>query len=411
MAYESVDEPVRGAQAFSQQDDRHVQSQAAILLLLRSQLVFAREYVETQRASGLSTDLRWDEVGRTATMDLAGEDLEDFPVPWLSDVTERFGTDAVDRLRQRFGEDAVDAIMERNPDVVAEILPVLAQELFEDHEPMSAALVLEVCLRHPDPLVRAAAAGTYLELSTGETQQGALRALLEGTSDPDPEVCDMAATLLGDSVPRHPRLAELASEAQTGEGLEPLHTALLVHGTWARKATWWQPGGDFHSYIAGKVRQDLYSGHDRFEWSGGYNDQDRAIAGSRLSAWCLDHHRMDVDCIIAHSHGGSVAMMATWSGLRIGELVLLSCPVHQPSGFRKDDLSSLATSNGRYLPDFSRVARIESIRVRLDRVIIADRGGQRFRNANIREHVVGWLKHGTTHDPDTWQRHGIDQWI
>jgi pimeloyl-ACP methyl ester carboxylesterase len=302
--------------------------------------------------------------------------------------------------------------MRSDPGFIGNVLPVVAVDLFERHDVFSAAVVLEVCLRHPDPLVRAAAGGTYLELSFDEEREGALRTLVAGTFDPDPEVRDMAATLLADSVPDHPRLEELGGGELPGGGGAPLQTALLIHGTWAASSSWWQPGGGFNNYILRNVRPDLYVLNDRFGWSGRYSNQERALAALRLSAWTAAHGSMRIDCVIAHSHGASVAMMATWAALQIDELVLLSCPFHLPKRFDKKVLSSLETSDCRYLPNFANVKRIESIRVRLDRVILADRGGQRFDLAPIHENPpVGWFDHSATHNPATWLRYGIDKWV
>jgi hypothetical protein len=50
------------------------------------------------------------------------------------------------------------------------------------------------------------------------------------------------------------------------------HTSLLVHGTWARNDSWWQPGGSLHAYLLPTILPDLYAGADRFDWSGGYSD-------------------------------------------------------------------------------------------------------------------------------------------
>jgi pimeloyl-ACP methyl ester carboxylesterase len=96
--------------------------------------------------------------------------------------------------------------------------------------------------------------------------------------------------------------------------------------------------------------------------------------------------------VFAHSHGGSVAMLASQAGTRIDRLVLLSCPVHWP----------------KYAPDFARVSRTVSIRVHLDLVILADGGGQRFHDGRIEENVLPvWFDHFTTHDPDTWERYDL----
>jgi hypothetical protein len=95
--------------------------------------------------------------------------------------------------------------------------------------------------------------------------------------------------------------------------------------------------------------------------------------------------------LITHSHGGSVAMLATQNGLNTGPLVLLSCPVHPI-----------------YMPDFSRTGPVLSIRVKLDLVILADGGGQRFNDPRITEKILPiWFDHSATHDPAVWRRHSL----
>lgn len=85
-------------------------------------------------------------------------------------------------------------------------------------------------------------------------------------------------------------------------------------------------------------------------------------------------------------------MLATHQGLDVGKLVLLSCPVHRH----------------KYLPDFNRVGEVVSIRVRLDLVILADGGGQRFRHPRIREEVLPlWFDHSASHEPDVWRRFDV----
>ncbi len=407
MPYEPVEQPVLGSRAFEEQSDSFLQSQATILLLLRSQLAFAREYVEARAAAGLPLGQRPEAVGRQATLELAEADLTEFPVPWLRDWGPRFGSGPVDALRRRFGRSMIDEVLEGSPEAVSEVLPPLAHELFDDSQLFAAALVLEVCRQHPDSLVRAAAAGAYMELSEGTQRLSALDTLVDTTFDTDPEVRDVAAALLAGLLPAHPRLVDLGGGGPSDATSGPLRSTLLVHGTWARNQRWWRPGGDFHNYIRTKVRTDLYSRKDCFGWSGRYSDQERALGALDLIDWVRGHGSKKVD-VIAHSHGGSVAMMATWGGLKIDELVLLSCPVHWPRRSR----GSLRSSNRRYLPDFRRVRRIESIRVHLDRVILADRGGQLFYGVPIHENPpVGWFHHGLTHDPSTWQRYGVDRWI
>ncbi|MBI3411974.1 MAG: hypothetical protein HY040_26895, partial [Planctomycetes bacterium] len=74
------------------------------------------------------------------------------------------------------------------------------------------------------------------------------------------------------------------------------------------------------------------------------------------------HNEAGLD-LIAHSHGASVCMLATQLGMQMGKLVLLSCPVHVD----------------QYMPNFANIQKgVYSIHVKLDLVILADRGGQKF---------------------------------
>ncbi len=89
-------------------------------------------------------------------------------------------------------------------------------------------------------------------------------------------------------------------------------------------------------------------------------------------------------------------MLASQAGLDIKELVLLSCPVHVP----------------KYQPDFSRIKKVVSIRVHLDLVILADRGGQHFNDPRIKENVLPiWFNHSATHDRTVWQRYTVPPWL
>jgi hypothetical protein len=104
---------------------------------------------------------------------------------------------------------------------------------------------------------------------------------------------------------------------------------------------------------------------------------------------------LQIPDLFAHIHGGTVGHLATLRGLRLDRLVLLSWPVH-----------------AEWFPDFANVARIIDVRVHLDLVIIADRGGQTFtpppeQAGKVTSHVNGWFEHGDTHEPEYWQRHGL----
>jgi hypothetical protein len=377
---EYVDQPISGPEAFRQTGTAAVESQAALLLLLGRQL-------------------RGDDQAlavRAAAADMSGvieavpaDDLAQFPVPSLRPSRDRVGVALVEaRLAERYGARIVRHAtipQEKRADVLGD----LAQTLFESPQPITAAQLMEASLRSPDELTRVAAAAAYFELSTRPKRL--LSVLLRGTRSEDTLVQTVAATALARVAPEHPRLRQMTRAKTVRSGGEASHSALLVHGTFARSHEWWQPGGSFHSYLKSNVRPDLYSAGDRFEWSGGYSDAARDLGARDLRTWVEDRNLQGLD-LFGHSHGANVIMQATKFGLRAGELVLLSCPVHV----------------AKYLPDFARTTRVVSIRVHLDLVILADFGGQRFRHPQIHENVLPiWFDHGASHNPQVWRDNNV----
>ncbi len=254
----------------------------------------------------------------------------------------------------------------------------------------TGAQLLEACLSDPDELTRVAAAASYFDLTTEPRELLAI--LAQGTYSGNRLTAEVALTALAQVAPEHPRLLELVRQGLSQAENSLPQTSLLVHGTWARTESWWQPGGDFHTYLLTTVRPDLYSEPDRFEWSGGYSDAARSVGGADLADWLVEKSAKGAD-LFAHSHGGSVAMLASHDArVTMKELVLLACPVHVP----------------KYLPNFSQVSKVVSIRVRADLVILADRGGQRFSHPKITEHVLPiWFDHSAPHDPEVWKKYDV----
>jgi len=58
---------------------------------------------------------------------------------------------------------------------------------------------------------------------------------------------------------------------------------VIVHGTFAKNSSWYQPGRDFHRYIKRNVYPDIYSGDDYFFWSGRYALKDKDLKRITLS--------------------------------------------------------------------------------------------------------------------------------
>ena len=381
MAYEQVTRPLTGPEAFQETSDTAALSQAAVLLLLGNQLRGDAQLLQT-RAFAVT---RGEIVGP-----LPDEDLAEFPVPQLRPTGERFSVQQVQSgLRQQGVKTRMMLAATPKEPVAANTLAAITDRLYQSPEPATAAELMEACLQSPQELTRVAAASSYIELSTEPVRP--LKVLERGAQSTDSLVREVAATALARHYPESPTLRRLTRKARPSARGRPSHTSLIVHGTFARNESWWQPGGDFHSYLVQNVRSDLYSANDRFEWSGGYSDGARAIAATELRTWVNQRNLNGLD-LFTHSHGGNIAMLASQAGLNIGTLVLLSCPVHVD----------------KYFPAFDRVGKTVSIRVRLDLVILADGGGQRFSDPRIQEHILPlWFNHSDTHDPTVWQQQNV----
>jgi len=359
MPYKRITKPVPFPKAFAGRSDSAILSQAAILLLMEP---------------GLRRDrTRMDQHKNARRM---------LRVPTVSGTGHRIEVQEVEApLRVR-------PLRARMEFLSPGRFRRLATEVREKPTLPAVAKLMEASLRHPHAIVRAAAAISYFPLTSEPSR---LIAILENcTRDRDPLVRTVAATGLARLAPENPHLARLAGRRPRRRSRRSAHTSLLVHGTWAANQPWWKPGGNFHTYLRNGIRPDLYAGSDAFSWSGIYSAAARAAAATELQQW-LTGHTIQTPYLLTHSHGGSVAMLATQNGLNTGPLVLLSCPVHS-----------------MYMPNFSRTGRVVSIRVKLDLVILADGGGQRFSDPRITERVLPiWFDHSATHDPAVWQRYNL----
>ena len=362
MAYPTdVTEPRVGVAAFAENDPASQLAQAAYLLLLGREL---------RRHRGQHKPPPREEP--------TDDDAADFDMPRIPAQGRRYRSPPLKYAAAELHEIARDLA------VALQVHPT---------EPLAADL-LHVCVARPDPVVKVAAAAAAFEISAEPRRLIAI--LAKATYDDDPLVRDLAATALARINPEHPALRRLSSGPRAPRSQGEAHTSLLVHGTFARTQAWWQPGGDFHTYLLDDVLPDLYAEPDRFEWSGGYSDAARTLAGADLKAWADDHAVAD-PLVMGHSHGANVIFIATTLGLAVRKAVLLSCPVRWP----------------QYLPDFAQIRDpIVSIRVHLDLVILADGGGQRFDDPRVEENVLPvWFNHSATHDPANWQTYDVPSMI
>jgi hypothetical protein len=216
------------------------------------------------------------------------------------------------------------------------------------------------------------------------------RILVDGTRSDDELVRDLAATALARYRPEDPALRRLTIEPEApSQGTA--YTSTLIHGTFAANGTWWPPHGDFWKYVDKNVWHDLYTGADVYKWSGGYSNGARDQGAALLVAWMQSHNAGGLS-FMAHSHGTSVSMLASWRGVTYGRAVFLSSPVH-PS---------------QYNMNFAAVQKVVSIRVKFDLVLLADGSGSRFNDPRYNEHVLPvFFNHSATHDPAIWTKYNI----
>lgn len=385
--------PVAGPQAFRDMQKRdHVMSQAATLLLIGAQMR-GDAVAPDPGPGGSARSMRAARPGAPAGV--PASDLRRLGFPRLAPGTPRFRPETLQRVAGvRFAGARAAGPSRSDQRAAAVAVRRAANAFYRDTSHETAAALLEVSLRHPQELVRVTAAASYIPVTTDPAP--ALSILERGARSRDPLTREVAATALGRLDPRNPALAPLLESRRRTSRARPSHTALLVHGTWARSSSWWQPpNGDFWSYYRAQVDPTLYGAADRFEWSGGYSDAARALAGNDLHTW-VDGHGLDGLDLIGHSHGANVIMLANQAGTHVARMILLSCPVHWP----------------KYTPDFMRVARVISIRVHLDLVILVDGGGQRFNHPQIEEHVLPiWFDHSASHDPARWRQFNIPAWL
>ncbi len=349
--------PIPGPDAFSAEGEAAQLSQAAFLL--------ATSLILTGDGDRLDGDRR-------------------FPLPDRRRL-QASGPIDYERIVSTLDIDLATHRAKRSPRLVHDRGPQLAVRAAEADTEAACALI-EASTHSDAPVVRAAAAAAAV--ITSGARDDLVHELVEGIGSEDELARDISATALANVRADHPRLLELAVEIEPdGDPRPRSNTAFVTHGTWASNADWYQAGSDFIQHLA---TTDLAPIHDPpFKWSGAYNHAARVAAATRMVEW-VENQGLDTPDVVGHSHGGTVANLATQLGLEVDRLVLLSWPVHRA-----------------WYPAFANVQRIISFRVRFDLVIMADRGGQRFRHPAVEEHRNGWFDHGATHEADYWQEHDL----
>lgn len=103
---------------------------------------------------------------------------------------------------------------------------------------------------------------------------------------------------------------------------------ILIPGTWANEDGWHTPASSFY-----KTLQEHLAPHDSilpFYWAGKNSHKSRVIAGDQLALLLKQLPRDVTIIIIAHSHGGNVALLGIEKAQRsIEALCLLGTPINE----------------------------------------------------------------------------------
>ncbi|MBT8089345.1 MAG: hypothetical protein KJO01_03990 [Gammaproteobacteria bacterium] len=265
----------------------------------------------------------------------------------------------------------------------------IAREVYRKPTIEAAAALFEAAMMSPHPLVAVAGAAGARETTRLRPR---IRKTLEAAARSRDNLVSRLALAAMSHIGPMESIADkkVIQQPKSRKRRRRSDTAVVTHGTFAANARWYRPGGDFYAALNAK-RPDLHV-HDRsFKWTGAYSDKARRADAELLKQWIPDQGLTAPD-FFAHSHGGTVAHLATRRGVQFDRLVLMGWPVHK-----------------KWYPDFSKVKRLIDVRVRLDLVVLLDGGAQRFRTRDfaVEEHRNGWFDHSATHEPDYWDDHGL----
>jgi hypothetical protein len=273
-------------------------------------------------------------------------------------------------------------------DSVVKMQKELAERILREPEQQEIARLAAISFVHPDPMIRIAAAPLLVVLTDGIYP--ALEELRRGIRNKDYRLAMLASTLLARLVENDSALDRFSADSKADPGLEEdPQTTVVVHGTFASDQTWWRNGYPFFEYLEHEVSvNDLFLGDDPFGWSGQWSHDARVRAARELIAW-TNQHQEDCLNIVAHSHGSNVGFLAS-EQVKFGRMIMLSTPAH-PHRYEPVNYESLF-----------------SLRVRLDLVVLADGGGNKFPDwDNLREEYFGWFNHSATHDETRWEKKGV----
>ena len=252
-----------------------------------------------------------------------------------------------------------------------------------------------------DPMTRCCAAYAYWQATGMDVGAPILENALD--SDNEDERMLAAQSLVKMDRRQAKRLQGTAQDDKPLTPPEPLQNSMtvIIHGTFAMNAAWYQPGGDFHEYIRSEVYPDVYSQDDFFFWSGRYSATEDGLrriwrqAARKLVSWTNAHPATTLR-LIAHSHGNNVVNMATQMGMQSCTLIQLSPPV------RRDNLPEMANVSSDTL---------FNIHSTVDLVVTLDGGSKDYRGTSVasseRRRTISRFGHSDSHDSELWESKNI----
>jgi len=169
--------PIAGPDAFQDlTEPSHVLSQAATLLLIGSDLRGDASAAQARAESAIRVPPLSDEARLSAFQTVPEEDISALGFPRLEAGAERFrATDLQRSVGVRFSAVKTGAPVASEARAVARSLPTAAAAFYRDANAETAAALLEVGLRHPNELVRVAAAASYFEVGAEASQATSVR--------------------------------------------------------------------------------------------------------------------------------------------------------------------------------------------------------------------------------------------
>ncbi|MGW7329702.1 hypothetical protein ACWGIU_14130 [Streptomyces sp. NPDC054840] len=295
----------------------------------------------------------------------------------------------------------------------------VAREGSSNHRAAAAATLLHLGQLSQHQIVRVVSAALLSQRKT-MLWWPTIEALADGCTSGSETIQQIAIEALIRVAPRHPVLKDLPQDNEPNNGNDVAWTSIIVPGTWTRfkRPSWWRPGEPLFRYLQSEpgadeptdgtlsaVGEDLYDRDDHYRWTGGYTVEDRIAAARDLAHWAGKHSAPSFKKVIAHSHGGNVALNASaFNDLSIDMLVMLHTPPHQRS-----------QEEWRIIGE--RIKRIVAMRPKFDFVVMLDRcwtGLHRtpvtgnFPSERVRTlKVPVWFGHTALTDPDVWRQHGL----